>query len=178
MSDQDEPIEARLGAALDARDQTLATVESCTGGLIGSLVTDVSGSSAYFDRGFVTYSNAAKLDLGVTRESLDEQGAVSEPVAREMAQAARDAAGTTWAVSSTGIAGPTGGTAEKPVGTVYVGVAYAGEWGTGTTGTRVSHHEYDGSRTAIKSQAAHDALRAVLEAVRDQYTATSSNRPS
>lgn len=154
-----------MGETLEPRGETLATVESCTGGLLGSLVTDRPGSSAYYDRGFVTYSNAAKLALGVTRESLDEHGAVSEPVAREMAQAARDAAGTTWAVSTTGIAGPTGGTPEKPVGTVYVGVAYAGEWGTGRTETTVTRQEYDGSRTEIKEQVARGALDALLAAV-------------
>ncbi|MFB6110643.1 MAG: CinA family protein [Halodesulfurarchaeum sp.] len=156
--DESNPVEARVGAKLESRGETLATVESCTGGLLGSLVTDVPGASAYFDRGFVTYANEAKLALGVTRESLDEHGAVSEPVAREMAQAARDAAGTTWAISTTGIAGPTGGTPSKPVGTVYVGVAYAGEWGSGSTRTTVTRREYEGTRTEIKSQVARGGL--------------------
>ncbi len=158
----DDSIEIRVGELLEEAGETLATVESCTGGLIGSLITDVPGSSAYYDRGYVTYSNRAKLDLGVSRESIDAHGAVSEPVAREMARAARDAAGTTWAVSTTGIAGPTGGTPEKPIGTVYIGVAYAGEWGSGDTETAVRRHEYDGSRTEIKRQVARGALNRLL----------------
>ncbi|MFP4530992.1 MAG: CinA family protein [Halodesulfurarchaeum sp.] len=158
-------IEVRIGGRLEAVGDTLATVESCTGGFIASLVTDVPGSSAYYDRGYVTYSNRAKLDLGVSREAIEEHGAVSEPVAREMAQAARDAAGTTWAVSTTGIAGPSGGTREKPVGTVFVGVARAGEWGSGQTDTWVTRRDYDGTRTEIKHQVAVGALEQLLDAV-------------
>ena len=156
-------LAADLGNALGATEETLATVESCTGGLLGSAITDVSGSSAYYDRGYVTYSNQAKLDLGVSREALDDHGAVSEPVAREMAQAARDRAGTTWAVSTTGIAGPTGGTPEKPVGTVFIGVAYAGEWGSGATSSWVVRRTYDGSRTEIKGKVTAGALERLLE---------------
>lgn len=164
-----DSIEARIGARLEGVGDTLATVESCTGGLIGSLVTDVPGSSTYYDRGYVTYSNRAKLDLGVSRESLDEHGAVSEPVAREMAQAARDTAGTDWTVSTTGIAGPSGGTREKPVGTVFIGVAHAGEWGSGNTHTRVTRRNYDGTRTEIKRQVARGALQQLLGAVESSY---------
>ena len=158
----------RVGDRLEARDDTLATVESCTGGLLSSTITDVPGASGYFDRGYVTYSNRAKLNLGVTRESLEAHGAVSEPAAREMAQAARDAAGTTWAVSTTGIAGPSGGTAEKPVGTVYVGIAHAGPGGTVETDTTVDHHVYDGSRTEIKESVVEGALSA-LEAALERF---------
>ena len=160
-----EHVEGRVGDLLESAGATLATVESCTGGLISSKITDVPGSSAYYDRGYVTYSNQAKLELGVSREALDEHGAVSDTVAREMAQAARDAAGTTWAVSTTGIAGPTGGTDEKPVGTVYIGIAYAGEWGSGATDTTVTHREYDGSRTEIKHAVARGALDLLEEAL-------------
>lgn len=147
-----------MGEALEAAGQTLATVESCTGGLVGSLVTDVPGSSAYFDRGFVTYSYDAKLEIGVSRETLDEHGAVSAAVATEMARAARDRAGTTWGVATTGVAGPSGGTPEKPVGTVYIGVAYAGEWGTQTSSTTVEHREFDGDRLEVKEQIARGVL--------------------
>ena len=91
----DAPIEQRVGAALRERDETLAVAESCTGGLVGSLVTDVTGASAYFDRSLVTYAYAAKRELlAVSRESLDAHGVVSEPVAAEMARGVRDTAGT------------------------------------------------------------------------------------
>lgn len=155
----DPPIEERIGDLLRDADHTVATAESCTGGLIGSLLTDVPGSSDYFDRSLVTYSYDAKLDLGVSREALDEYGAVSEPVARQMAQRVRDTAGTTWGVSTTGIAGPSGGTAEKPVGTVFIAVAYAGDWGSQTSFATTERQEYDGSRLEIKEQIARGALR-------------------
>ena len=164
----DPPVEARLGDALRAVDATLAVAESCTGGLVGSLLTDVSGSSDYFDRSVVTYSYDAKLtELAVSRESLDAHGAVSEPVAREMAAGVRDTAGTTYGLSTTGIAGPEGGSDEKPVGTVYVGRAYAGEWGSGESVTRVSRHRFDGTRVEVKEQIARRALELLLEDVEE-----------
>ncbi|MFD1684257.1 CinA family protein [Halobellus litoreus] len=162
----DPPVEVRVGDALREAGATVAVAESCTGGLIGSLLTDVPGSSDYFDRSLVTYSYDAKLTaLGVARESLDEHGAVSEPVAREMAAGVRDVAGADWGVSTTGIAGPEGGTPEKPVGTVYIGLAYRGEWGTGESYTRVERHEFDGDRTQIKERIARRALSTLLDAV-------------
>lgn len=158
-----------LGELLTDRDETLAVAESLTGGLVGSRVTDVPGSSAYFDRGYVTYSNDAKLEtLGVSRESLDANGAVSAPVAREMAAGTRDRAETTWAVSTTGIAGPTGGTDEKPVGLVYVGLAYAAPWGTEASFTRSVRAEFSGDRDAVKRASADQALAELLAAVREQ----------
>lgn len=163
---EDPPVEERIGDALREADQTLAVAESCTGGLVGSLLTDVPGSSDYFDRGVVTYSYDAKLQqLGVAREALDEHGAVSESVARRMARGVRDVAGTTWGVATTGIAGPTGGTDDKPVGTVFVGVAYAGEWGSRESYATVSRYEFDGDRLEIKEQIARQALRDVLAEV-------------
>jgi len=162
----DPPVEERIGDALREADQTVAVAESCTGGLVGSLLTDVAGSSDYFDRGLVTYSYDAKLqDLGVLREDLNEHGAVSEPVARQMARGVRDGAGTDWGVATTGIAGPTGGSDEKPVGTVFVGVAYAGDWGTQESYVTVSRYEFDGDRREIKEQIARQALRDVLSEV-------------
>ncbi|MFW6436424.1 MAG: CinA family protein [Halococcoides sp.] len=153
------PIERRVGEWLDDRSETVAVAESCTGGLIGSLLTDVPGSSAYFDRSLVTYSYAAKREcLGVSRETLAEHGAVSEPVARQMAQGVRDQSGTDWGVSTTGIAGPAGGSPDKPVGTVFVGIA-AVETPDGGPATRVDRFEFDGSRTAIKRSIAEQALR-------------------
>lgn len=162
----DPPVEERIGDALRETGATIATAESCTGGLIGSLLTDVPGSSDYFDRTLCTYSYDAKMELlGVSRECLDREGAVSEPVARRMAAGARDTAGTTWGVATTGIAGPDGGTPEKPVGTVFVGVAFRGEWGTGETHTTVERYEFDGSRLEIKERIARQALEDVLAAV-------------
>lgn len=162
----DPPIEERVGEALRESDATVATAESCTGGLVGSLLTDVPGSSDYFDRSVVTYSYDAKLtELAVPREYLDEEGAVSEPVARAMARGIRDTAGTDWGVATTGIAGPSGGTGDKPVGTVFVGVARRGDWGTGESGATVSRYEFDGSRTEIKELIARRALADLLESV-------------
>ena len=162
-----EPAVA-LGERLTDLDETLAVAESLTGGLVGSRVTDVPGSSAYFDRGYVTYSNDAKLEtLGVSRESLDTHGAVSAPVAREMAAGARDRAGTTWAVSTTGIAGPTGGTDQKPVGLVYFGIAYAAPWGTEASVTRSVCAEFSGDRDAVKRASADRALAELLAAIGD-----------
>lgn len=163
------PIEKRVGERLRNREETLAVAESCTGGLVGSLLTDVPGSSAYFDRSLVTYANDAKQELlGVSREALDAHGAVSGPVARQMARGIRDTAGTTWGVATTGIAGPTGGTDEKPVGTVYIGVAYAGPWGTESSTARAERHEFDGSRTERKSQFARQALADLSAAIEEK----------
>lgn len=158
-------IQERVGDVLRERGESVASAESCTGGLIGSLLTDVPGSSDYFDRGYVTYSYEAKLaELGVAREVLDAEGAVSGPVARQMARGARDAAGVTGGVATTGVAGPTGGSDEKPVGTVYVAVAHAGAWGSGESWCDVERYEFDGSRTKIKRQIAERALADLVAA--------------
>jgi nicotinamide-nucleotide amidase len=159
-------IERRVGDLLRDREETLAIAESCTGGLLGSRVTDVPGSSAYFDRSVVTYSYAAKQQLlAVTRETLEEHGAVSEPVAGEMARGIRDTAGVDWGIATTGIAGPTGGSEDTPVGTVYIGIAHATPWDTGDSESVVSHYEFDGSRTEIKTQIAERALAELLETI-------------
>ncbi len=158
--------EERLGAILSETEDTLAIAESCTGGLLASRVTDVAGSSAYFDRGVVTYSNESKQALlGVSREALDEHGAVSEAVAREMAAGIRDTAGTTWGVSTTGIAGPGGGTDSKPVGTVYIGVAYAAPWGSQNSTVDARRYVFDGDRDECKEAFATQALEDVLGAL-------------
>lgn len=162
---EDTPIEARIGDALTRTDGTVATAESCTGGLVGSLLTDVPGSSAYFDRSYVTYSYDAKLELGVARESLDDHGAVSGPVVGEMARATRDRAGTTWGVATTGVAGPTGGSDEKPVGTVFVGIAFAAPWGTGDSYTRIERETFDGTRVEVKAAIARYALELLEEEI-------------
>jgi nicotinamide-nucleotide amidase len=165
----DPPIEKRVGNALRATDATVAVAESATGGLVGSLLTDVPGSSDYFDRSVVAYSYDAKRDLlAVARETLDRHGAVSRPVARQLARGVRDTADTTWGVATTGIAGPGGGTDDKPPGTVFVGVAYAGEWGTGSSETTVERYEFDGSRTERKERFARQALVDLFDAVEDR----------
>jgi len=122
-------IEATARQVIEAATRkrlSLATAESCTGGLVGAALTAIPGSSTAYDRGFITYSNSAKTDLlGVSTALLEQYGAVSEPVARAMAQGARQASGADLAVSVTGIAGPGGGTMEKPVGLVHFGLACA-----------------------------------------------------
>ncbi|WP_241686223.1 CinA family protein [Halorubrum amylolyticum] len=167
-ADESAPVEETLGDLLTERGEALATAESLTGGLVGSRVTDVPGASAYFDRGFVTYAYAAKRELlGVSREALDAEGAVSAPVAEQMAAGARDRADTTWAVATTGIAGPDGGTEEKPVGLVYVGVAYAAPWGTEESFVRTERFVLDGDRAAVKRKAVDAALKALVRTVRE-----------
>ncbi|WP_181690853.1 CinA family protein [Natronomonas sp. LN261] len=163
-------IEESVGESLREREAFVAAAESCTGGLIGSLLTDVPGSSDYFDRSVVTYSYDAKLDLGVPRELLDSEGAVSEPVARAMARGVRDSAGVRWGVATTGIAGPAGGSDEKPVGTVYIAIAHAGEWGSGESWCRVGRYVFGGDRTEIKRKIAHRALEDLRDAVESAYS--------
>ncbi|WP_255194402.1 CinA family protein [Natronobeatus ordinarius] len=165
----DLDLATRVGDVLREREETLSVAESCTGGLIGAAITAVPGSSDYFEAGLATYAYGAKRrHLGVTREALDEHGAVSDPVARQMARGVRDVTDTTWGVATTGIAGPGGGTDEHPVGTVYVGVAYAGPWGSERSYATVSRYEFDGDRAAIRAKtvdAALEFLLAELEAV-------------
>jgi len=132
--------------------KTLAVAESCTGGLLAKLITDISGSSGYFTYGWVTYSNEAKSrELDVPAEMIEKYGAVSEQVARAMAQGARRGAGTDYAIAVTGIAGPGGGTAQKPVGLVYIGVDRQG-------GTDTSRHVFSFDRSSVRLRAAQTAL--------------------
>ena len=160
-------VRDELKETFDGRGEYVAVAESATGGLVGSLVTDVPGASDFFDRSVVTYTYDSKMEeLCVSREALDEHGAVSAPVARGMARGVRDKAGATWGVATTGIAGPTGGTAQNPVGTVYVGVAYAGDWGTETSYCDVERYVFDGDRRANKREFAEAALRKLVEEAR------------
>ena len=151
-----------IGTYLNEKGWRIATAESCTGGLIASRITDVSGSSAYFEQGFITYSNEAKMALlGVSKDIVATEGgpgAVSEACARAMAEGVRSATGSEVGLSVTGIAGPTGGSAEKPVGTVYMAV-------TTPSGTVCRHHLFEGSRLEVKAQAAQAALEMVRDAL-------------
>lgn len=160
----DDLITARLGDALREAGETLAVAESATGGLICTRLTDLPGASDYFDRGFITYAYEAKTGvLGVDRAAIDEHGAVSEPVAAQMATGARDVAGTDWAVAVTGIAGPTGERQGKPIGTHFLGVAHAGAWGSGDSSVTVERHEFEGDRAEIRDAAATQALTMLFE---------------
>lgn len=137
-----------------AKGLRLATVESCTGGLIAGLITSVAGSSTVFERGFVTYTNESKTDLvGVPQALFGEHGAVSEPVARAMAEGALAHAPADLSVSVTGIAGPGGGTDSKPVGLVHIGCARKG------FETRTEHHVFKGDRERVRIQAVESAMR-------------------
>lgn len=164
------PIEVELGEVLKERGETIATAESCTGGLAGSLLTEVPGSSSYYDRSVVTYSIESKMELlAVERSLLEEYGAVSEQVALCMAEGVRDTAGTTWGVSTTGVAGPGATEGDAGVGEVYIGVAFAGDWGEGETYSKVEHHTFEGSRWEVKELMAREALELVgreIESVR------------
>lgn len=146
------PIEEVVGALLGSRGETVATAESCTGGRLAAAFTRVPGSSAWFLEGAVTYSNGAKVRcLGVDPATLDRHGAVSEAVARQMAEGIRRAAGATWGIGTTGVAGPGGGSAEKPVGTVHLAVA-----GPGGTTHRVL--QGPGEREVVMERAVGSAL--------------------
>ncbi len=124
VSEDDEPLESIVGKLLKARKLTLATAESCTGGLLAKKITDISGSSDYFRGGFVTYANELKVrELGVSEQLLKKKGAVCAEVAIAMAQGAKDRTGADLALSITGVAGPTGGTKDKPVGMVHMALA-------------------------------------------------------
>ncbi|WP_121822179.1 CinA family protein [Halostella salina] len=160
MSDD---IATRLGDRLRDAGGTVATAESCTGGLVGGRITAVPGASDYYLGTVVAYDNDLKRRLlGVTRESLDQRGAVSAAVARELARGVRDRTDATWGVSTTGVAGPSGGTEETPVGTVYIGVAYAGEWGTESSYATATRHEFDGDRAAVREATVDRALGDLL----------------
>lgn len=147
-----ETLEGAAGKMLKKRKQTLALAESCTGGRTANKITDIAGSSAYFSEGLVTYSNESKMRLlGVKKQTLQEFGAVSEECAKEMAAGVRKRAGADWGVSITGIAGPDGGSAAKPVGTVCFGVS-------SKLGTLTFRKSFFGSRTDIKEKSALCAL--------------------
>lgn len=148
-------LEATVTGLLTAAGLTVATAESCTGGMVAQMLTSVPGASACFLGGFVTYANTAKTALlGVPTDVITEHGAVSEPVVRAMAAGARRAMGADLAVAVSGIAGPAGGSADKPVGTVWVGRA-------GPDGDGVQVHRFEGDRDHVRRSAAVHALDAL-----------------
>ncbi len=150
-----------LLAALEARRMTLATAESCTGGLIAAALTAVPGSSAVVTRGYVTYSNEAKQEmLGVPAGLIGTVGAVSEEVAQAMAEGALRASGAGLALSCTGIAGPGGATPNKPVGLVYIGCA------TRAGPARVARHVFPGDRGAVRAATVAEAFALAKETLR------------
>jgi len=152
-----DALAARLGAALAGHGWLCATAESCTGGLVAGAITAIAGSSAWFDRGFVTYSNEAKFAmLGVAPSMLDAHGAVSEPIARAMVAGALSASRAQVAVAVTGIAGPGGATPGKPVGTVCFG------WGARDQPPRAVTHHLAGDRAAVRSTSVVIALEGLL----------------
>ncbi len=149
-----------LSEILKKRKLTIATAESATGGLIANYLTDISGSSEYFDRGLVTYSNKAKIELlGVSKKTLEKVGAVSKEVAMQMAEGARIKSKVDIAISTTGIAGPTGGTKEKPVGTVYIGFSSEDK-------TIAKKYQFDGERLENKENFCNQALKMLFENIR------------
>jgi nicotinamide-nucleotide amidase len=151
----------QVGQGLKSRGWRLALAESCTGGWLGKLVTDVAGSSAWFERGLITYSNEAKQQLlGVTAAALSRSGAVSAEVAEAMAQGALASSAANLALAVTGIAGPDGGTADKPVGLVWFALAVK------RGGSETLSRQFDGDRDAVRRQAAQTGLNLILAATR------------
>lgn len=152
-------LAVKAGNRLREERLLLATAESCTGGMVAAAMTDISGSSNWFERGFVTYSNQAKIDMiGVPAELIDKHGAVSEQVARAMAEGALRNSRAQLSLAITGVAGPGGGTAEKPVGMVCFA------W-TNRLATVVETQHFKGDRAQVRNQAAQHALRGLLKLI-------------
>ncbi len=150
-------LEEKIGSMLMQRQKKIAVAESCTGGLVAHRITNVQGASVYFEAGLVTYSNKAKEDfLSVPGAVIRAKGAVSDEVARSMAEGVRKAAGVDIGLAITGIAGPGGGTDEKPVGTVYIALAVP-------DGTFVRKFSFQGDRAEVKLQTSEEALLFILD---------------
>lgn len=155
-------LAAQLGRALQARDWKIATAESCTGGWVAKLLTDITGSSAWFERGFVTYSDAAKQELlEVRAATLKDFGAVSEQTARELVSGALAHSPAEVALAITGIAGPGGGSPDKPVGLVWFA------WARRSGALRVLQQQFSGDREAVRRQAVAAALYGALSVLSD-----------
>ena len=163
VNDPVAALVAQLAERLRARGLSMATAESCTGGLIAGACTDLAGSSDWFERGFVSYSNAAKTELlGVDAALIAQHGAVSEPVARAMAEGAVRHAHAQLAVAVTGVAGPGGGSAAKPVGTVWLALAHEGRV------LRVWQELFPGDRHEVRLATVRAGLMALCEALEDR----------
>ena len=158
MTSSSLALAADLGRALVSRRWKAATAESCTGGLVAGAITDVAGSSEWFDRGFVTYSNDAKVELlGIRKETLARFGAVSEATVREMVAGALDRSHADIAVAVTGIAGPAGGTPDKPVGLVWLA------WATRDGSVEAVSRRFPGDRAAVREATVALALEGLVE---------------
>ncbi|MBU2863747.1 CinA family protein [Reinekea forsetii] len=142
---------SEVARLLELRSETLVAIESCTGGGIAALCTSIPGSSVWFEGGWVTYSNEMKVKLGVPKHLIDDHGAVSSEVAAAMAKCGQIESGANWAVSVTGIAGPGGGSEQKPVGTVWFGIASA-------TSVNTFKRSFKGDRACVRQQAVDYAL--------------------
>ena len=154
---EDNPVEQEVARLLLSLKMTIAVAESCTGGLICHRLTDISGSSDYLEMGVVTYSNRSKIELlGVSAQVIREHGAVSEACVRAMATGIKRLAGTDLGLAVSGIAGPTGGTPEKPVGTVYMALAWNEDM-------ECWKYLFEGSREEIKQKASEQALMQIRE---------------
>ena len=157
MNDDPDTLTQRLATLLLAKRQSACTAESCTGGLIAKTFTDLAGSSDWFERGFVTYSNAAKREmLGVPASLIENYGAVSEAVANAMVSGALRHSQADYAVAVTGVAGPGGGSEEKPVGTVWIAVASKRQ-------ASARLHRFDGDRSAVREATLQAAIEALLD---------------
>ncbi|MES9869480.1 MAG: nicotinamide-nucleotide amidase [Sedimenticola sp.] len=160
MDQELEQLSLKLGERLAAKGLVMVTAESCTGGWVAKALTDIAGSSGCFDRGFITYSNEAKQEmLGVARETLERHGAVSEPTVREMVLGALANSRGDVAVAISGIAGPGGGSDEKPVGTICFA------WGMGGEEPLAVTYLFEGDRDAVRRQAVITAMKGVLEII-------------
>ena len=156
-ADEIRGLAVRLGELALERKVMVASAESCTGGLVAGAITDVAGSSGWFERGFVTYSNRAKIEqLGVDPELIARHGAVSGETVKAMAQGAEAASGAQWTVAVTGIAGPAGGSPDKPVGTVWFAWA-------GPKGVEALHRRLEGDRAAVRAASVAIALRGLVD---------------
>jgi len=161
-----DELAARVGLALKSHGLMLATAESCTGGGVAQAVTGIAGSSAWFERGFVTYSNLSKQEmLGVAEATLIQYGAVSEAVVREMVAGSLRHSRAQVALSVSGIAGPDGGTPDKPVGTVWFA------WGMQGEVVQTQCHQIAGDRAQVRQHSVHIALQGVIDLL-NRYTQT------
>lgn len=149
-------LATKLGESLLAHNKCIAVAESCTGGLVAAAITEIAGSSAWFERAFITYSNSAKEEmLGIPRELIEEAGAVSHLVVEAMVKGALQNSHADFAAAVSGIAGPDGGSQQKPVGTVYIG------WGSRQQ-IKVAHHLFTGDRQSVRNQSANCVLESLI----------------